>query len=341
MARSRLSTALSDGQLPLPQTGPIAVVRPPAGYDVSALPADRLHIVHGFRPDAAYWEAMGLPVSRSMPAEAAHAIVVVPRSKKLARALVAEAADAGVGIVVDGQKTDGVDGLFREIRQRVGDVPSVTKAHGRLFWFDPAGADFAAWRGAAPILGPAGFHTMPGVFSEDGIDRGSALLAEALPATLGPRVADLGAGWGYLSAAMLEREGVQSLDLIEAEALALDCARLNVTDGRARFHWADATRFEPEAAYDTIVTNPPFHTSRKADAALGHAFIAASARMLAPGGELWLVANRHLPYEAALGEAFAAVEERGGDTAFKIFRAARPARPGAHTRLRRRQGARP
>ena len=32
-------------------------------------------------------------------------------------------------------------------------------------------------------------------------DRGSALLAAALPAKLGGKVVDLGAGWGYLSRA--------------------------------------------------------------------------------------------------------------------------------------------
>jgi 16S rRNA (guanine1207-N2)-methyltransferase len=35
--------------------------------------------------------------------------------------------------------------------------------------------------------------------------------------------------------------------------------------------------------------------------------------MLAPDGVLWLVANRHLPYDAALSEAFLEVETIGGD----------------------------
>jgi 16S rRNA (guanine1207-N2)-methyltransferase len=47
--------------------------------------------------------------------------------------------------------------------------------------------------------------------------------------------------------------------------------------------------------------------------------------MLAPNGVLWLVANRHLPYEAALAECFrevAPLESAGG---YKLVRAARPA----------------
>ena len=335
MARSRLSTALTDGHLSIPESGDVALVRPPAGYDAGGLPAERLTVVHGFRPDAAYWEAMGHDVETDMP-RAAMTIIVVPRSKRLARALVAEAAAQGGVVVVDGQKTDGVDGLYREVRGRVGDLPSLTKAHGRLFSFDASAADFSDWRGAGPVKGPHGFFTYPGVFSEDGIDAGSELLAGALPDKLGPRVADLGSGWGYLTRAVLDRAGVTHVDAIEAECLAVEAARLNVTDARVQHHWSDVTRFEANEPFDTIVTNPPFHTSRKADAGLGLAFINAAARMLAPTGDLWLVANRHLPYETGLNEAFRIVEERDGSSAFKIFRAARPIRAETRTRLRRR-----
>ena len=72
--------------------------------------------------------------------------------------------------------------------------------------------------------------------------------------------------------------------------------------------------------------NPPFHTGRAADPALGIAFIAAAARALTGSGQLWMVANRHLPYEAALRDRFKTVEELGGDAAFKLFHATRPKR---------------
>jgi 16S rRNA (guanine1207-N2)-methyltransferase len=139
-------------------------------------------------------------------------------------------------------------------------------------------------------------------------------------------VVDLGAGWGYLARAVLTREGVAAVDLVEAEALALDCARRNVTDPRARFHWADALTFRPDRPADAVVCNPPFHAARAADPALGAAFIRAAAAMLSPAGTLWLVANRHLPYAPVLSESFREVEEIGGDGAFRLTRAARPVR---------------
>jgi 16S rRNA (guanine1207-N2)-methyltransferase len=173
---------------------------------------------------------------------------------------------------------------------------------------------------------------VPGVFSADGPDPGSQLLAQALPANLPARVADLGAGWGWLAARVLEREGVREVHLIEAEHSALECARLNVKDSRARFHWADALTFRPEAAFDAIVMNPPFHTGRAGAPRLGAAFIAAAARMLVPQGELWMVSNRHLPYEAVLQGAFREVQELPGSPAFKLHRAQGPRRSGARKR---------
>jgi len=174
------------------------------------------------------------------------------------------------------------------------------------------------------VLGD-GSVTLPGIFSADGPDPGSELLAASLPEKLSGFGADLGAGWGYLARAVLTRPGIRQLDLIEAEHMALDCARRNVSDPRATFVWADATRYQPAQRYDFILSNPPFHTGRAADPSLGAAFIRAAARMLTPSGTFWMVANRHLPYEATLRDAFREVEEVAGTGAFKIFRASRAA----------------
>jgi 16S rRNA (guanine1207-N2)-methyltransferase len=323
MSQTRLSTALKEGLLRLPD-GDVAVLRPPATTDLAAFPHARLKVAQGFRPDHDHWIAAGLDVAVAVRPAAA-ALVVVPRSKALARSLLAEACANAQFVIVDGQKTDGIDSLWREVRERLGDVPSLTKAHGRLFWF-PVTDHFADWAAPPPARGPDGFVRQAGVFSDAGVDAGSALLADALPARLPARMADLGAGWGYLSAAVLRREGVASVDLVEAEHLAVDCARQNTTDPRARFHWADVTRFAPDRPFDGIVMNPPFHTSRTADPDLGRAFIQAAADMLAPQGQLWMVANRHLPYDATLSARFRHVEEIAGNASYKVIHAVRPVR---------------
>ncbi len=299
-------------------------MRPSPTYDLGALNEHDAQIEHSLYTDRQQFVHAGYTICDDI-SSARTAIVVVPRSKALARAMVAKAAANADLIVIDGAKTDGIDSLWTATRKILGPLPSVAKDHGRIFWFGKTDA-FADWAAPPPAKGPHGFFTTAGVFSDGGIDKGSALLAAALPTKLPKRIADLGAGWGYLSDAVLQREGVESLSLIEAEKLALDCARLNIADPRAQFHWDDATVFQPDAAFDGVVMNPPFHVGRKGDTGLGQAFITAAARMLTPQGKLWMVANRHLPYEATLRDAFRHVEELPGSGGFKLFHATRPQR---------------
>jgi len=327
MRSARLRVALDSGTFALPATGSIVVFRPVAGDDLSPLPKDRVLVATGFRPDHDAFAAQGYKVAVRAGSGHVAALVCLPRARLAARALLAEAAATVVPgglVLVDGQKTDGVDAALRDLRGRVAVSAPVVKAHGRIFGF-AAGPELADWA-ARPTVIEGGFQTLPGVFSADAPDRGSVLLAAALPDRLAGRVIDLGAGWGFLARAVLARSGVTALDLVEAEAAALDCACANISDPRARFHWADAIRFQPDHKADAVVCNPPFHTSRAADPALGVAFLQAATRMLAPHGTLWLVANRALPYDRALTALFHEVEPIGGDGAYRLTRAARPVR---------------
>ncbi len=322
MSQSRLTLALDGHGLDLPDTGEIAVFAPRAGADLGALERDRVRIIQPNRVDYEAFQRAGYACDVAETGRYGAAILCLPRAKQLARDMIARAVAVADLVIVDGQKTDGADSLLKECRKRAEIGGVISKAHGKLFWF--SGGDFEDWR-ASPVQ-VEGFVTRAGVFSADGIDPASKILAESLPAKLGRNVADLGAGWGYLAREILTRETVETLYLVEADHVALDCARENIRDSRAEFHWADVTRWEPRARMDTVVMNPPFHTGRSAEPALGEAFIVAAARMLAPSGQLWLVANRHLPYEATLRAMFGQVDEVAGDGRFKVLHASRPSR---------------
>ncbi len=311
MKYSRLHTALDEG---LDLDGPMHVMRPPAGYDLAG--RTDISVEATFYPDHQYWQAMGLVGNG---AGRAGTLVVLPRSKTLARAMITDAIAAGGTVIIDGQKTDGIEGIYKDIRKLTSINGVVAKGHGRLFWFDAGKAP--AWD--TSVKSPDGYKTVAGVFSETKIDAGSAQLVAHLEDLSGV-VADLGAGWGYLSREILSHDGVTRLDMIEAEKTALDCAVANTNDERARPVWTDALTHE--GAYDVVVSNPPFHTTRTGDPDLGRGFIATAARILKPRGSLLMVANRHLPYEADLDAKFARVEELAGSGAFKVFRATRPKR---------------
>ena len=326
---------------------PALLIGARADSDLSGFDPASTTIVQAMRTDHDALAARGFALvptladlSRNAPAPRS-AVVFLPRARALARARIAAAAaalPAGACLWIDGQKTDGIDSMLKELRglAPVDDVQS--RAHGKIFRVTVPGGGWlpADWTATDMEL-PGGYVTRPGVFSADGVDPASELLAAHLPAKMPTRVVDLGAGWGWLAAQVLARPGVEALHLVEADADALACARRNVADPRARFHWADATSFTLPEPVNGVVMNPPFHDGRAADPKLGARFIRAAASLLTGAGRLWMVANRHLPYEAALAEHFADVAEIGGDNRFKIIsatgaRRAAPARP----RLRRR-----
>ncbi|MGB3408830.1 MAG: methyltransferase [Jannaschia sp.] len=322
---SRLSLALAAGAVILPAAGRIGLLRPPADLDLDGLPADRLVVQHGFRPDAAAFEARGVPVSTGFDGPIACAIVFAARAKALTLALLAQAFTAvGPGglVILDGAKGDGVDSVIKLLRgvTTLGEVHA--KAHGKCVGFPAPDIVPAGWSALPGRVD--GFETVAGVFSADGVDPGSALLAEYLGGLSG-KVCDLGAGWGYLAHRVLQSDKVTGVALVEAEQDALDCARRNVTDPRASFHWADATIWTG-GPFDVVVSNPPFHASRKADAGLGQAFIAAAARLSTPRGRLLMVANRHLPYEATVREMFADLSVLTDRDGYKVIEATRPKR---------------
>lgn len=281
-----------------------------------------VQVVHPHRPSHDLWAQAGFDTAAEAGDDPVDlAIVQVTKSKTQSRNLIAQAARGASHVMVDGDKTLGIDSQYKALRKILGDLPTVTKAHGRAFWF-PSDALLPHLEALAtgPLEFPP-FRTVPGVFSEKGPDRGSQVLLAHLPPLAG-RGADFGAGWGYLAAHVLQSEKLTALDLIEADFHALACAKHAIDDPRAQFHWADVTTYQDK--YDFIVMNPPFHARRTADVDLGRAFIQSAARNLTDRGAVWMVANRQLPYEAELDTLFARVETVAQEQGFKVICASRP-----------------
>lgn len=182
------------------------------------------------------------------------------------------------------------------------------------------GVDEAIEAGAPRIVPGLEAWSQPGVFAWDRIDGGSALLAEVLPPMKG-KGADLGCGYGALATVVLRSPAVTALKLVDLDRRAVEAAKRNVEDPRATFDWADARTLEDTGDLDFVVMNPPFHDGGAEDRRLGQAFVRKAAGLLKKGGVLWLVANRHLPYEAELNAAFKRVTPVGDGGGYKLFEA--------------------
>ncbi|MFN3700684.1 MAG: class I SAM-dependent methyltransferase [Alphaproteobacteria bacterium] len=169
-----------------------------------------------------------------------------------------------------------------------------------------------------------GFWSRAGIYGWDKIDIGSALLSAALPDGLSGYGADFGCGYGALAiAALRENRAITVLDYIDADARALEACGKNLEtfDVRKNALWLDLTRRNQElkGRYDWIVMNPPFHEGKKTDSDIGRSFIQSAAEALKKNGRLYMVANRHLPYETILGEVFKSVHTLFDTQGFKGF----------------------
>ena len=265
-------------------------------------------------------------------------LVLPPRQRDEARALFARALQhvaTGGTVLAAMANAEGARSGEADLQKLAGPVQQLSKHKCRVFWAtrDEAAIDQALldqWLALdAPREIAGGYLSRPGLFAWDRVDRASAMLAEHLPADLHGRVADLGAGYCYLACQLIARcPRVDAIDLYEAEARALEPARANLARAQreavrelaANVHWHDVTRGLPQR-YDTIVSNPPFHQGRADLPELGRAFITSAADALVPDGRLLLVANRHLPYEAHLGQRFGIVRTLATQDGFKVIEA--------------------
>jgi 16S rRNA (guanine1207-N2)-methyltransferase len=95
-----------------------------------------------------------------------------------------------------------------------------------------------------------------------------------------------------------------------------------VDDPRAQFLWADVRTAKLEAgSLDFVVMNAPFHDAGAEDRSLSQQFVKRAAEVLRSGGVCWLVANRHLPYEAVMKPLFKRVDLKLEADGYKIYEA--------------------
>jgi 16S rRNA (guanine1207-N2)-methyltransferase len=333
-----LTLPFARGELAWPASGRVACLRAraglllPDGISPAGIAAEQSYFPQMQALRQAGWEVTD--ALQGQDGQFAVVLVLPPRQKDEARAVFARAVALcapGGRIVACQHNDEGARSGEADLKALAGLGGSLTKNHCRVFWTAPLAGQHDAtlasrWLAAEAPRAIAGgrFTSRPGVFAWDRIDPASALLVEHLPGKLAGVGADLGAGWGYLSAEVLARcDKVTRIDLYEAEGRALALARTNLAAAgeRATFHWADVSA-GLAGKYDFIVTNPPFHTTnRTGRPELGQSFISAAANGLRAGGRLLLVANRHLPYEEVLGASFSQIDVLAERDGFKLISA--------------------
>ncbi|WP_436774461.1 methyltransferase [Yinghuangia sp. YIM S09857] len=216
---------------------------------------------------------------------------------------------------------------------------SLAEKKARLIFCTPDGRPVGArnpWPHTYTLpdgIGAASGHTVvnhAGVFCAERLDVGTRFLLAHLPARRGlEHVVDLGCGNGVVGTAAALANPDARLTFVDESYQAVASAeatyRANIdADARpAAFTVGDGLAGFPAASADLVLNNPPFHSHQATTDAVAWRMFTGARAALRPGGEMWVVGNRHLGYHVKLKRAFGNCEVAASDRKFVVLRATR------------------
>jgi 16S rRNA (guanine1207-N2)-methyltransferase len=148
-----------------------------------------------------------------------------------------------------------------------------------------------------------------GVFSSINLDIGTRELLAVIDQTPADaeRIIDFGCGTGILATGIAKLRPSAQVIASDQSAAAVESARETIAANELQSQITvvrdDALSTQPDASADLILFNPPFHSGAAVHADTSVRLFEDAGRVLRPGGELWVVANRHLDYRAVLDRA--------------------------------------
>jgi 16S rRNA (guanine1207-N2)-methyltransferase len=168
------------------------------------------------------------------------------------------------------------------------------------------------------------------IFARGRLDPATRMLAGAFDVPSSGTVLDLGCGGGVLGILAARLAPASEVVLVDSDPLAVDVSRRNAALNGASnvsVYLSDVLAGLPGRAFTTVIMNPPFHRGRAHDNALAERFLTEASLALQPGGSLFVVCNRFLPYERTLTTLLGPVHEVVGDRQYKVLLARRTAGP--------------
>ena len=173
-------------------------------------------------------------------------------------------------------------------------------------------------------------QTSSGIFSPDGIDKGTAVLLAEVPAPAPQgNLLDIGCGWGPIALTMALRAPhaqVYAVDVNE-RCIALTNGNAELL-GLGNVTASTPQDVDPELRFDTIWSNPPIRIGKDEL----HSLLMLWLPRLAPGGSAWLVVQKNLGSDSlqrwlaeALDESFTVTRESTSKS-FRILRVRKASR---------------
>ncbi|MCJ8294915.1 MAG: methyltransferase [Colwellia sp.] len=164
--------------------------------------------------------------------------------------------------------------------------------------------------------------SLPGVFSQQKLDIGTALLLSNLPEKMSGKVLDFGCGAGVISCFIGKKFIDTKLSLLDVSALALTSAQeslaLNSLSGQV---FASNSLSDVSEQYQYVVSNPPFHQGVKTHYQASEDFLAGINKKLNKQGSITIVANNFLRYQPIMQAHIGNTRVIAKDKGFTIYQA--------------------
>ncbi len=168
---------------------------------------------------------------------------------------------------------------------------------------------------------PLTVASLPGVFSQQKLDTGTALLLENLPENMQGKTLDFGCGAGVISCYIGKKYSNVALSLLDVSALAITSAKKTLEINELSGHvFASNSLSEIKESYQHIVSNPPFHQGIKTNYQATETFLKNIKIYMQHQSTITIVANSFLRYSpimiANIGKTKTITRKQG----FTIYR---------------------
>jgi 16S rRNA (guanine1207-N2)-methyltransferase len=166
-------------------------------------------------------------------------------------------------------------------------------------------------------------NALPGVFSQDHIDKGTQVLLANLPRKIKGRILDFGCGAGVIGAHISKNYEFEELEMIDDDLLAIKSAQKNIETNQMLLSECFASdgleNANMEERYTWIISNPPFHQGVKTHYNVTEKFLNQVKDYLKLSGKLLIVANEFLNYEVTLQEHFKGIKVLANERGYKVI----------------------
>lgn len=135
-------------------------------------------------------------------------------------------------------------------------------------------------------------QTSGGIFSPDGIDKGTAVLLAEVPApSPSGNLLDIGCGWGPIALTMALKSPAAHVYAVDVNERCITLTNENAASlGLGNVTASMPEDVDPELRFDTIWSNPPIRVGKEEL----HSLLKLWIPRLAPGGSAWLVVQKNL-----------------------------------------------